>query len=369
MTEPRILVYPCLHYMQTRDTEKAVRQILFGSRMKLFPGGWSYLEPNRLRNGPVTPANVTSPERAVEQGVAFMEDAQKQWEQAGQRTQLFPVGSGFRLVKREAVQITTGQRRVGWKIVWNVLAHPGRESKCTPSVAREFLLIENAEIVLYIAITGNVIGGSAHWRPTANPRRVAQMVVPDTFLNHLNTARGERYPDDGHGHAHEGQHVTSPTTRALMHYAVGSRTEFRNFVDPYIRFFDGVAHSHGPALVVPVTKFGVHAEILTRARRIGPVASGAAEVEVIPWINMHDGAKSISRTQKGIRGHWTLVSLDDDPGRAPRRVPLTGPLRLRGLYEVALTVQTAQGGISHAHLDVCSALSPKTVFDPDLPVS
>jgi len=353
--------------MQTRDTERIVRETLFGLKMKLFPGGWSYLDQKKLRDVPNSPVNASSPEEAVELGVAFMRNAQKQWEQAGQSSQLFPVGNHFKLVKRKAVQITVGKRKVCWRVEWNILGQPGKDSKYIPTVAKDFLFIENAIIVLYIAQTGNIIGGNAHWRPTAKPRSVIQNLLPDQFLEHVNAARSKGHADDEHGHEAESE-KSSTKGQATMHYSVGTRTEFRNFVDPYIRFSERAPHSHEPNLVVPVTKYGVHAEILTRARRVGTISSGTAEVEVIPWVNMHDGSKS-PRADRRIKGHWTVLSLGDEPKKRPRKVPLSGPLRLKGLYEVTLTVQTAQGGIAHAHSDVCSALAPKTVFDPSRPVS
>lgn len=366
MAEHRILIYPCLHYMQTEETEQTVRKILFGKKMKLFPGGWTYLDQKRFRNTATPSANVKTAQKAVERGITFMRDAQKRWEEAGQRTHLFPVGSGLKLVKREVVQITAGKRKIGWRVAWNVLAQPGRESEFTPTSVKGFLLIENAEIVLYITQAGKVMGGNAHWRPTANPRSVVQMVFPDKFLEHVNAARKKGRRETGH-EVESKQHSTK--SRVSMHYSVGTRTEFRNFIDPYVRFLDSAQHSPKPTLIVPVTKYGVHAEILTRARRVGRVSSGTAEVEIIPWVNMYDGAKSVSPAQDGITGHWTLLSLDDNPSKAPRRVSLAEPLRLKGLYEVALTIQTAQGGIAHAHLDVCSALSPESVSDPESLVS
>lgn len=365
MADARIRIYPCIYYMQTRQVEKTVRDILFGKGMKLFPGGWSFLDRDRLLKQSANSGRIRTADAAFERGVEFMRDAQKQWEGAGQKTQLFPLSGGFKLVRREATEITAGPKKLGFRLAWNVLALPGRDSHADPTVDPRFLVVENAEIVLYVLHNGKVPGGNAHWRLTAAAKSVSQQVLPEAFVAHVNAARSDSGRESsGHEHGTSG----ADTGLAYMHYAMGTRTEFRNFIDPYLRYLDGAPHGHTPALVVPVTKFGVHAEILTRARRVGRVSDGMAEVEVIPWVNLYDGAKLAGRGNR-IRGHWTLHAMDDPPDKRPKRISLNGSLFLRGLYEIALTVQTPLGGIAHTHLNMCTALSPTRSYNPNEPVS
>lgn len=368
MDSPHIQVFPTLDLLSRPEIEKAARDALFGPRMAVYSGGWAYHDRKGLLKLPISPVTVATADAAENVAIQFMQAAQERWARAGQTAKLFPLDrSVFRLARAETRQIWSKRRPLAWMLTWTVLADIGPDAALPNGQRTRFVPIDMAEIKLTISLTGRVVGGSATWRPTGRPVSVEQHVEPDAVLRTITAQRSQTGSDHDHGAAapasggatHSAADTSSrqPQPFFELRYTAGSRHVVANFIDPRIHYVEP-GHVHGPGLVIPVTDYGLSAQILTSARRAEDGETG--QITVAPWVTGCRGTVSMVPLPAGYRAHWAVVDLTDD---AETENPVFrdggAPLTLGGLAHVSFTVSNETGCIAHAYEDICGALDPR----------
>jgi hypothetical protein len=368
MDNPRIQVFPTLDLLSRPEIEKAARDALFGPRMAVYSGGWSYHDRDTLKKLPISPVTVTTADAAEEVAMQFMQAAQERWERAGQTTKLFPLDRAmFRLARAETRQVWAKRRPLAWMLTWIVLADTGAAATQPRGQRGRFAPIDMAEIKLAISLAGRVVGGSATWRPTGRAINADQHVDPDAVLETITSQRARASGGDGHGHA-----TPSPTAPAPepvpqpffeLRYSAGARQMVTNFIDPRLHYIEP-NHPHGPGLVIPVTDYGLSAQLLTTGSRAEDGDRG--EITVAPWVTGCRGTVPMVPLPGGYRAHWAVVDLTEN---SEEETPVFrdggAPLKLSGLAHVSFTVMNEMGCIAHAYEDVCGALDPREPVGPE----
>ncbi|GAB4576862.1 MAG: hypothetical protein Tsb0019_02690 [Roseibium sp.] len=367
----KINVFPTVDLTGSAGIQEAVRSALFGPSTKIFPGGWSFYQPERLSKAPILPVKVASATAAFETAAAFMKKADQAWKGLGQESDLFPLNEGyFRLVPVEAQLLKAAKRPLAWKISWLVFCHIGRQAERPDNMETRFAPVDQALISFTVGLTGHILEGSATWRPTRPPVAREQKARPSAVAKELSK---QRRAEAHAGHA-DPHHSVTVSTRATtgqkgkpsgspaatasstvleLRYSAGDRSEFSNFLDPRLRLFATGSHGHGPPLIIPMTDYGLNAEIISIARRSKrPGRDGMVELHA--WVTDCTGAIVAAKAPRDLAAHWTVRPLDAFGPRTPYRHIGFGPLRLRGLAEVAFTVRNSAGCIAHAHTQVCS---------------
>jgi hypothetical protein len=351
-------IFPTVDLLSTAEITKATRGSLFGPKMRVFPGGWSFNDRGLLEKLAIVPPVVASGDIAAEYGLRYMRDANRRWVKAGQDSLLLPTdASFFRLVRAETRMISRGRRPLAWRITWLVFADLGTGGERTAEMPDGFAPVSNAVISLTVSLTGRIVGGSATWRPTRRPFPAAQEVTPKTLFDKITAAHAAT--GDNEGHPHGGGLAQAPPPAGLeIRYAAGERAEFCNFLDPRLHYIDPGNH-HAPGLVVPMTTYGLSAQILTFAERAG--SGGAGRVIAVPWVTGCHGSVPLDPLPAGHRAHWTVLDFADGPEAKPRAFSGGEPLKISGLKQLAFTVTNDTGCIAHAHAEVCSQLDAKIV--------
>lgn len=357
VSKPQIFVYPCTSLTASPQTVKAAGAALFGRNTAVFPGGWRHYHENLVRKAVIAPPVVATADLAEAHALQFMARANERWRNAGQDSDLFPTAPHFRLVKQEVAMLKAGSRHLAWRLHWVIFAQSGPGAVLPPDHAGDWAPVEHASVVLIVSLAGVVLGGSAHWRPTGVAIAADQVQTPLGLLEHLRAAAGAREAAPHH------DPVKAPAAAVdmplvSMHYSGGTRSEFRNFLDPRLRFHEGIGNSHRPDLVVPMTDYGLSAELVSTARRSGTGTTATGEVTLHPWVVSCRGTVSVGQPGVGVASYWTVTSLADPGDAVPARIPGGSPLRLQGLYDVAFTVRNDRGCIAHAHAAVASAIDP-----------
>lgn len=360
MEEHQVYVYPTLDFLSHPEIEKAARDSLFGPRMQVFSGGWSYHDPKQLLKLPISPVVVANANNAEEIGLQFFQDAQSRWAAAKQESKLLPIDSdSFRLKLVETKQLWNKRRPLAWTITWAVLANLGSVAKLPNHQSDRFVPVDFAEINLTISLTGRVVEGSATWRPTSRPLRVTQHALPDQILAALMAAKQASpvgHHDDNHvGYTGEAvQQQSTPSAYLEMRFAAGVRHDATQFIDPRLHYVES-NHSHGAQLVIPATDYGLAVQILTVAEYHTDRQSAA--ITVTPWVTSCHGAVTLSPMPVGHQGRWEAVDMMVD-AEEEEPVVYTGgePLTLDGLWHVSFTISNELGCVAHADAEVCGAV-------------
>lgn len=357
MSTPTARVFPTLNLLSDPKITKAVRDTLFGPKMRVFSGGWSLKTSVDFATMRVAPVRAAKKEDALKYAETFMDDANGKWAKAGQMGTLFPRDTSlFRMVLVESRQIMRGKTPLAWRFKWLVLADMGSKAENLGAAKDNFLPVTHARIDLTVTITGAIVAGSATWRPTLKPIDAEQKQTPKALDAHLAEAKRKAGPE-ARDHDH-GAATTDPAQKPPpgpyfdLVYGAAERSEFCNFLDPRIRVAE-VEHRHGAGLTVPMTDYGLVANILQVPAR---VSGQEGQVTAHAWVAGCTGTVSMNPPPAGYKAHWTLHDPSPSATSKPKAQSGGAPLTIKGLAHLAFTVSNERGVIAHAHAEICTAL-------------
>lgn len=357
-----VQVFPVVDLLSDAKITKAARDALFGPRMRVFPGGWSFFDAALRDRAAITPPVVATAQMAETVGRRFMADANDRWAKAGQTSLLLPTDpTHFRLIRTATRQLSRGKRPLGWALTWLVFANLGSGAAKLTGMTDPFVPVTQAVVKLTVTMTGRIVAGSASWRPTLPPLRVPQVQTPEGLRAHIAAARAKAPPGVGHeatDHGHAPGAKGAPPSQPLFGvvFAAAERSEFCTFLDPRITMGDP-ANQHGPGLVVPMTEYGLSASIVTAGSRD---IAGQGRITAMPWVIGCTGTVPVNPLPTGYAAHWTVQDMTAGAAAPHGAVAGAAPLVLSGLAQVAFTVTNPKGAIAHAHAEICST--------PDAPV-
>ncbi len=364
-----INVFSCESLLSSNQQQKAARASLFGPNTVLREGGWSYYDRDSIENAVITPTRVKDLETAKEVGLSFMEQANQKFTSKGGSGELFPLNKSlFKLEVAEQLLYQAGDAPKAWKVTWAIFANPGGAADI-PVGSGPWPHISNSHISLVIELSGRVLGGDASWRPVKSTLSAKQLLTSTDIIDEINTARSaqqhsvsESGDAQNSEHAHADQSTTanadSPASNASLAAALvyrnASPAEFRNFIDPHFFLIEqeGEGHSHGPQLEIPATEYGIAVNLLKTISS----TTGEGEVMLEPWVVTAEGDINLATAGSEYHVHWTVRRFGDPDPKNIKYYKSATALRLRGLYEVSLTVRTEKGAIGHAHEFVSSAI-------------
>ncbi len=368
-TSRSINVFACSSLLSSKQQQKAARKSLFGAHTVLREGGWSYYDRESIEQAVISPVRVSDLAKAEEVALAFMQSANQKFAANGGVGDLFPLNKSlFKLKVAEQLIYKSGETPKAWKLTWAIFANPGTSANI-PEGSGPWPHVSNSHISLVIELSGRILGGDASWRPITSTLSAKQLLSSTQIVEEISAARADTTTSaaghtNSHSHDHGTDHTNTQSTETVsttrtepvlvMVYRNASPGEYRNYIDPqfFLMEAESGGHSHGPQLEIPATQYGICVNLLKSISS----TTGEGEVKLQPWVVAAEGEINLAEAGSNYHVHWTVRRFGDPDLNNIQYYKSATALRLRGMYEVALTVRTEIGAIAHAHEFVCSSV-------------